>query len=66
MHRTLRDGLYFPLLDVLRKPYGKIVQPKSDIGQVVVHTLAGNTAGALNGVLLNGLVGIVPLPRTVL
>ena len=66
MHRTLRDGLYFPLLDVLCKPYGKIVQPKSDIGRVIVHTLAGNTAGALNGVLLNGLVGIVPLPRTIL
>jgi hypothetical protein len=56
VHRTLRDGLYFPLVDILREPFAKVMKPTSDLGHVVVHTLAGNFAGATNGVLLNGLV----------
>jgi hypothetical protein len=57
-HRTISGGLYFPLNDMLREPYAKLLKPKSDVDRLIVHTLAGNTAGAIQGLLLNPLTAV--------
>ena len=58
VHRTISGGLYFPLNDLLREPYSRLIQPQTDFETLKVHTLAGNTAGALNGLILNPLTAV--------
>lgn len=52
-HRTLSSGLYFPLFDLFEPVYSKHVD-----SSLLVHFLAGNTAGAVSGVVLNQFTAI--------
>lgn len=54
--RTLSGGMYFPLFDIFKPFYIKELKLEQD--SLLLSFLAGNSAGAVNGVVLNGLTAI--------
>lgn len=54
--RTLSGGLYFPLYDLCLRPCQTITGLRSD--SALLAFLAGNTAGAVNGIVLNHLTTV--------
>jgi len=54
--RTISGGMYFPLFDTFKPLYKQHLSLSHE--SLMLSFLAGNSAGAVNGVLLNGLTAI--------